>query len=72
VTGQAKAKTMPADADVRLSCPPDIVHALRPEQILPRVEESSTAATGSESRPVIVTVDKCEVHVTPDVVVVKW
>jgi YbbR domain-containing protein len=72
VTGQAKAKTMPLDVDVRLSCPPDIVHALRAEQILPRVEESSTAATGSESRPVIVTVDKCEVHVTPDVVVVKW
>lgn len=72
VTGQAKGKTTPADVDVRLSCPPDIVHALRPEQILPRVEESSTAASGSESRPVMVTVDKCEVHVTPDVVVVKW
>ncbi len=68
----AKAKTTPADVDVRLSCPPDIVHALRPEQILPRVEEQSTAATGSESHPVVVTVDKCEVHVTPDVVVVRW
>jgi YbbR domain-containing protein len=72
VTGLSKGKTTPADVDVRLSCPPDIVHALRPEQILPRVEESSTAASGSESRPVMVTVDKCEVHVTPDVVVVKW
>jgi YbbR domain-containing protein len=72
VVGQAKAKTTPADVDIRLSCPPDIVHALRPEQLLPRVEESSTAATGSESHPVIVTVDKCEVHVTPDVVVVRW
>jgi YbbR domain-containing protein len=72
VTGQPKAKTTPADVDVRLSCPPEIVHSFRAEQILPRVEESSTATTGSEPRPVIVTIDKCEVHVTPDVVVVRW
>jgi len=72
VVGQAKAKTTPVDVDVRLSCPPDIVHALRPEQIIPRVEEQSTATSGSESHPVTVTVDKCEVHVTPDVVVVRW
>lgn len=72
VVGQAKAKTTPADVDVRLSCPPEIVHALRPEQLLPRVDEPSTAATGSESHPVVVTVDKCEVHVVPDVVVVRW
>lgn len=72
VTGIAKAKTTPTDVDVRISGPPDIVHSLRPEQILPRVEESSTAASGSETRPVVVNVDKCEVHVTPDVVVVRW
>ncbi len=72
VVGQAKGKTIPADVDVRISCPPDIVHALRPEQILPRVDEASTAASGSESRTVAVTIDKCEVHVTPEVVVVRW
>src|SRR6185312_4295610 len=68
VVGIAKAKTTPADVDVRISGPPDIVHSLRPEQILARVEENSTNASGSETRPVMVTVDKCEVHVTPDVV----
>ncbi len=72
VVGQAKGKTTPVDVDVRISCPPDIVHSLRPEQIIPRVDESSTAASGSEPRPVVVTIDKCEVHVTPDVVVVRW
>jgi hypothetical protein len=72
VVGQAKAKTTPGDVDVRVSCPPDIVHALRPEQIIPRVDEASTAASGSESRSVVVTIDKCEVHITPDVVVVRW
>jgi YbbR domain-containing protein len=72
VVGQAKAKTTPTEVDVRIACPPDIVHSLRSEQIVPRVEENSTNATGSETRPVIVNVDKCEVHVTPDVVVVRW
>ena len=72
VVGQPKAKTTPLDVDVRLACPPDIVHALRPEQIIPRVDEPSTASSGSEARPVIVTMDKCEVHVTPDNVVVRW
>jgi hypothetical protein len=72
VVGQPKAKTTPADVDIRISCPPDIVHSLRSEQILPRVEELSTAASGSESRSVLVSIDKCEVHVTPDVVVVRW
>ena len=72
VVGIAKAKTMPPDVDIRISGPPDIVHSLRPEQLLARVEESSTNASGSETRPVLVTVDKCEVHVTPDVVVVRW
>ena len=72
VVGQPKGKTIPSDVDVRLSCPPDIVHALRLEQILPRVEVSPTTPSGSESRPVAVTIDKCETHVTPDVVVVRW
>lgn len=72
VTGQPHAKTQPVDVDVRLSCPPDIAHALRAEQVVPRVDVKSQAASGSESLPVLVTVDKCEAHVTPDVVVVKW
>jgi hypothetical protein len=72
VVGQPKAKTTPPDVDVRISCAPDIVHSLRAEQIVPRVDETSTAATGSEARPVQVSVDKCEVHVTPDSVVVRW
>ncbi len=72
VVGQPKGKTTPPDVDVRISCPPEIVHSLRPEQILPRVEETSTAVSGSESRTVAVTIDRCEVHITPDVVVVRW
>jgi hypothetical protein len=72
VIGQGKAKTLPAEVDVRLVCPPEILRALRPEQVVPRVEENSTEKTGSEALPVIVQVDSCDVHVTPATVVVRW
>ena len=72
VVGAAKGHTQPTDVDVRLLCPPDVVHALRAEQVVPRVEVKSTAASGSESLPVLVTVDKCEARVTPQAVIVRW
>ncbi len=72
VLGQPKAKTQPPDVDVRLSCPPDIAHSLRAEQIVPQVDEKSKDASGSESLPVVVTVDQCQAHVTPQSVVVRW
>lgn len=72
VVGAAKGKTLPADVDVRLSCPPDVVHALRPEQVVPRVEVKDTSATGSVSLPVVVNVAQCEVTITPQTVIVRW
>ncbi len=72
VVGQPKAKTTPAEVDVRLVCPPEILRPLRPEQVVPRVEERSPASSGSESLPVIVEVDRCEAHVTPATVIVRW
>lgn len=74
--GGTKGKTLPADVDVRLACPPEIVHALRPEQVVPRVEidvkDKDAAASGSASLPVIVAVDQCEAHITPQTVIVRW
>ena len=72
VVGPAKAKTLPAEVDVRLVCPPEVVRALRPEQVVPHVEETLGSPSGSESLPVIVQVDKCEAHVTPSSVIVRW
>ncbi len=72
VTGQAHAKTTPLDVDVRLLCPPDIAHALRTEQVVPHVEVLNPATSGSESLTVLIGVDKCESHVTPSTVIVKW
>ena len=72
VVGPAKAKTLPADVDVRLVCPPEVVRALRPEQVVPHVEEKQATPSGTESLPVIVQVDRCEAHVTPASVIVRW
>jgi hypothetical protein len=73
VVGVPKGKTQPADIDVRLVCPPDVVHALRAEQLVPEVHVPQGAPqSGSESYPLELSVENCEVHVTPKTVVVKW
>jgi len=70
--GQPKAKAQPAEVDVRLVCPPEVVRALRPEQIVPRVQVASGSEHGSDALPVQLAVDQCEVHVTPPNVIVRW
>jgi hypothetical protein len=72
VLGQAKGKTQPAEVDVRLVCPPDIVRSLRPEQIVPQIEITSKEPTGSQSFPVQIRMDKCEAFVIPREVVARW
>lgn len=72
VVGQAKGKTQPAEVDVRLVCPPDIVRSLRPEQIVPQAEVTSKETTGSQAVAVQVHIDKCEAYVIPREVVVRW
>ena len=72
VVGQARGRVQPVDVDVRLVCPPDILRGLRAEQIVPRVEVTSKEPSGSESLPVKVAIEKCEAHVTPESVIVRW
>jgi hypothetical protein len=72
VLGRPNAKAQPAEIDVRLSCPPEIVRALRPEQIVPRVQAASGAEHGSDVLTVQLVIDQCEVHLTPPTVVVRW
>ncbi|HXX65985.1 MAG TPA: CdaR family protein [Polyangiaceae bacterium] len=72
VLGRPNAKSQPAEVDVRLACPPEIVRALRTEQIVPRVQVTSAAEHGSDALPVQLTVDQCEIHTTPPSVVVRW
>ncbi len=70
--GHANAKLQPVEVDVRLACPPEVVRALRVEQVVPRVRVASPAEHGSDALPVQLTIDQCEVHVTPPSVVVRW
>jgi hypothetical protein len=72
VVGHANAKAQPAEVDVRLSCPPEIIRALRNEQIVPRVQVISSADHGSDAFPIQLSIDQCEVHVTPPSVIVRW
>lgn len=72
VTGTAKGRATPAEVDVRLVCPPDIVRILHQEQVVPRAEVTSKEPTGSESFPVTVHLDKCDAYSVPADVVVRW
>ncbi len=72
VIGNTKAKAKPAEVDVRLLCPPEVVRQLRAEQVVPRAEVTSKDSAGSVSAEVVVAVEGCEAHVTPSSVVLKW
>ncbi len=72
VIGRTNGKSQPAEVDVRLACPPEVVRSLRPEQILPRVQVAATSDHGSDALPVQLAIDQCEVHVTPLGVIVRW
>lgn len=72
VIGHTNAKAQPAEVDVRLACPPEVVRALRPEQIVPRVQVAATTEHGSDALPVQLVIDQCEVHVVPPSVIVRW
>ncbi len=70
--GHVGAKTQPGEVDVRLMCPPEVVRGLRPEQIVPRVQAIGPGDHGSEVLPVELTIDQCEVHMTPSTVIARW
>jgi hypothetical protein len=72
VVGHANAKAQPPEVDVRLACPAEVVRALRNEQVVPRVQVASPAEHGADALPVQLSIDQCEVHVTPPSVIVRW
>jgi len=72
VVGVPKGKTTPSEVDVRLVCPPDMVHGLRPELVVPQVEVTSKDPAGSVSLPISVRIDKCDAYVVPQTVVARW
>ncbi|MGA3119314.1 MAG: CdaR family protein [Polyangiaceae bacterium] len=72
LVGRSGAKALPPLVDVRLVCPPEIVRALRPEEIVPRVQVENAPDHGSAVLPVQLTIEQCDVQITPPSVVVRW
>lgn len=72
IVGIVKAKAQPAEVDVRLVCPPEIINPLRPEQVIAAVTVVSTLPSSSESLPVQVRIAGCEAAVVPPNVIVRW
>jgi hypothetical protein len=73
VVGPAKGKATPAEVDIRLVCPPEIVRSLRPEQIVAQVEVTSKDPSGSQALPVMVHIDKCDAYVQGSKeVIARW
>jgi hypothetical protein len=76
VVGLARATTIPAEVDVHVNGPPELVGILRPEQIVPtvdvRVLTADLKVPGSAKAPVLATVEGCQTQVIPSSVVVKW
>ena len=72
ILGRTGGKAQPSEVDVRLSCPSEVVRALRPEQVVPRVQILSPTEHGSDALPVELKIDQCDVHVTPPTVIVRW
>jgi len=75
VTGVTRPTVKPAEVDVRVAGPPELVEGLRPEQIVPIADAHAAAGdarSGSVPVPVTAQVDGCTVQIVPPTVVVKW
>jgi YbbR domain-containing protein len=77
VIGLVGAYTVPRSVDVSVVGPPEVVHALRSEQIIARADVSQVASAKSEKHGAIsvkVTVDlaQAEVETQPPTVTVRW
>ena len=77
VVGMPGSSTVPRTVDVTVSGPPEIIHALRPEQVIPRADLSKAANVdlkkhGSAVLKVTVELGHAEAELQPPSVTVKW
>jgi YbbR domain-containing protein len=76
LVGAARGVVSPAEVDVKVQGPPDVVAALRPEQVVATVDLHAagvnTASPGSAKLPVVVELEGCKATAQPQVVVVRW
>lgn len=75
-TGIVASKAiLPAEVDVHVVGPPELVESLRPEQLVPIADVHAVAGearTGTLPVPVTVTLEGCSVQIVPPTVVVRW
>ena len=76
VVGTSRATVLPAEVDVRIEGPPEIVRALRAEQIIPTLDLRpagvNVSVAGSAKLPVSVELEHCRTTILPQLVVVRW
>jgi hypothetical protein len=76
VVGVPRAVLSPAEVDVKVEGPPELVRSLRPEQVVPTVDLRSSGLTltspGSGRLPIVVGLEGCQVTAQPQMVVVRW
>lgn len=75
VLGPQRPTVVPAEVDVQVSGPPELVNELRREQLVPIVDARAAAGeskSGTIELPVVVRVDGCTTRVTPASAFVKW
>jgi YbbR domain-containing protein len=76
IVGAARGTVTPPDVDVRVEGPPEIVKALRADQVVPTVDVRSGAGAPPVQPParlpVSAEIERCRVTLQPKVVVVRW
>ena len=74
--GVPRAVLSPAEVDVKVEGPPELVRSLRPEQVVPTVDLRSSGialtSPGSGRLPVVVGLEGCRASVQPQMIVVRW
>ena len=71
----SRAVVLPAEVDVRVVGPPELVESLRAEQLVPVADMHAMggeARTGTLPVPVTVALEGCSLQVIPPTVVVRW
>jgi hypothetical protein len=76
IVGAARGSVSPPDVEVRVEGPPDVVKALRADQIVPTVDVRSgpgaPPAQPPARLPVVAEIERCRITLQPKVVVVRW
>jgi YbbR-like protein len=76
LVGIPRGVLTPAEVDVKVEGPPELVRALRPEQVVPTVDLRAAGvpltSPGSARLPVVIGLEGCRAAAQPQMVVIRW